>query len=185
MLGKYILQPSRKDMGMSFDKLCGTEEYAVCLAQEEQEWHQYYDALIEKKIQLFDKLVCMHTIEAYDLIEKLIDDAMTEAVQKRNTSYAFMVIFVQIYRAEKQVNEHRFLFDCGDSLEELIAIIQQLKFYMWELEFLEEKETEEWLRQFVKHYDIRAELLRNIILMACMDKDRMKKVVGNVLGIVM
>lgn len=35
----------------------------------------------------------MHSAESYALIEKLVDDAMTENAAKRNTSYAWIVFF--------------------------------------------------------------------------------------------
>ena len=63
----------------------GSEAYAKLLAQEEREWHEQYDALIDRKIEIFDKLLQMHSTESYALIEKLADDAMTENAAKRNT----------------------------------------------------------------------------------------------------
>lgn len=162
---------------------CGSEKYAVLLEQEEREWHARYDALIDRKIQIFNRLLCMHTEESYALIEKLTEDAMTKEVEKRNTDYAFMVIFAQIFRAEKQAGEVRFLFDLADTLSDLIAIVQQMKFYLWELEFLQEEETKQLLLQFVQSYDMGPELLRNLIMIACVDKDRMRSVVSGILQI--
>lgn len=83
----------------------GSEAYAKLLAQDEREWHAQYDALIARKIEIFNKLLQMHSAESYGLIEKLVDDTMTENVAKRNTSYAWIVIFTQIYQAEKNAGE--------------------------------------------------------------------------------
>lgn len=121
----------------------GSEAYAKLLAQEEREWHEQYDALIDRKIEIFDKLLQMHSAESYALIEKLADDAMTENAAKRNTSYAWIIIFTQIYQAEKNAGELWTVFDLADSLEELISIAQQVKFLLWEIIFLQEKESEE------------------------------------------
>ena len=60
-----------------------SEAYAKLLAQEEREWHEQYDALIDRKIEIFDKLLQMHSAESYALIEKLVDDAMTENAAKK------------------------------------------------------------------------------------------------------
>ena len=107
---------------LNFDK--GSEAYAKLLAQEEREWHEQYDALIDRKIEIFDKLLQMHSAESYALIEKLVDDAMTENAAKWNTSYAWIIIFTQIYQAEKNAGEVWTLFDLADDLENLIAIMQ-------------------------------------------------------------
>ena len=87
---------------MKKQSLCGTEEYAHILAQEQAEWNQMYDEIIVQKIDMFNKLISMHTIECYDLVEKLLDDYMTIQVQKRNTNYAYMIVLLQIYRAERK-----------------------------------------------------------------------------------
>ena len=146
---------------LKFDK--GSEAYAKLLAQEEREWHEQYD----RKIEIFDKLLQMHSAESYALIEKLVDDAMTENAAKWNTSYAWIIIFTQIYQAEKNAGEVWTLFDLADDLENLIAIVQQVKFLLWEIVFLQEKESEELLRSFVAQYDMQPELLRNLVRISC------------------
>lgn len=160
----------------------GSEAYAKLLVQEEQEWHEQYDALIARKLEIFDKLLQMHSAESYGLIEKLVDDAMTENVAKRNTSYAWIVIFTQIYQAEKNAGEARTLFDLADNLEDLIAIVQQVKFLLWEIVFLQEKESEELLRNFVAQYDIQSELLRSLVHISCLEPEavieRLRKDIG-------
>lgn len=149
----------------------GSEAYAKLLAQEEREWHEQYDALIDRKIEIFDKLLQMHSAESYALIEKLADDAMTENAAKRNTSYAWIIIFTQIYQAEKNAGELWTVFDLADSLEELISIAQQVKFLLWEIIFLQEKESEELLRSFVAQYAMQPELLRNLVRISCLEPE--------------
>lgn len=152
-----------------YDK--GSEAYAKLLAQEEREWHEQYDALIARKLEIFDKLLQMHSAESYELIEKLVGDAMTENVAKRNTPYAWIVIFTQIYRAEKNAGEMRTLFDFADNLQDLIAIVQQVKFLLWEIVFLQEKESEQLLRSFVAQYDMQPELLRSLVHISCLEPE--------------
>ncbi len=167
---------------MSLKDICRTEEYAIDLAKKERKWHDQYDSLIDEKIAIFNKIIRFHTAQAYDLLDKLINDPMTEEVQTKNTLYAYMVIFIQVYRAERSAGEHRVVFDYGDSLEELIDVFQQIKFWLWELEFLREKDTERILNQFVKEYAVSQELLRSMILIACMDKDGMRQKVSAITG---
>lgn len=93
---------------LNFDK--GSEAYAKLLAQEEREWHAQYDALIDRKIEIFDKLLQMHSAESYALIEKLADDAMTENAAKRNTSYAWIIILHRFIR------QRRMPVNCGRCL---------------------------------------------------------------------
>lgn len=161
--------------------LYGTEQYAHILAQEQGEWNRVYDELIVRKIDMFNKLISMHNIECYNLVEQLLDDNMTIQVEERNTNYAYMIFFLQIYRAEKKKGEKKFVFDCGDSLEELIAIVQQLKFYIWEIEFLHEREAEDLLKQFVIQYDIQGELIRHIILLGSIQRQWMLIEIGRIL----
>ena len=160
----------------------GSEAYAKLLAQDEREWHAQYDALIARKIEIFNKLLQMHSAESYGLIEKLVDDTMTENVAKRNSSYAWIVIFTQIYQAEKNAGEAWTLFDLADNLEDLIAIVQQVKFLLWEIVFLQEKESEELLRSVVAQYDMQPELLRGLVRISCLEPemvmDRLRKNMG-------
>lgn len=93
---------------LNFDK--GSEAYAKLLAQEEREWHEQYDALIDRKIEIFDKLLQMHSAESYALIEKLVDDAMTENAAKWNTSYAWIII------SHRFIRQRRMLAKCGHCL---------------------------------------------------------------------
>lgn len=160
----------------------GSEQYAGLLAQEESEWHAVYDEIIEKKIEIFNQLLRMHTEESYALIETLIMDKMALEIEKRNADYGFAVIFTQIYKAQKAEGEHPYIFDYGDTLAELIEFLQRIKFCMWEIEFLHEKESEELLCQLVIQNDMKQELLRNLVLIACLDRQGMRKKLRSLLG---
>lgn len=79
--------------------------------------------------------------------------------------------FTQIYQAEKNAGELWTVFDLADSLEELISIAQQVKFLLWEIIFLQEKESEELLRSFVAQYAMQPELLRNLVRISCLEPE--------------
>lgn len=79
--------------------------------------------------------------------------------------------FTQVYRAEKKVGEARTVFELADNLEDLITIAQQVKFLLWEIVFLQEKESEELLRSFVAQYDMQPELLRNLVRISCLEPE--------------
>lgn len=162
-------------------KVYGSEEYAAFLEQEELEWHNNYDELIIRKLELYDRLISMHQKETYDMISQLIDDESTLVIQKRNNDYAYMVIFNQIYESEKEAGEQIFLYDYGDSLKELIAVTQQIKFYLWELEFLKEDETRILLKHFVNEFKISKTLLRNMILISCIERQEMAALLSELL----
>lgn len=162
-------------------KVYGSEEYATLLEQEELEWHNNYDELIARKLELYDRLISMHQKETYDMISQLIDDESTPVIQKRNNDYAYMVIFNQIYESEKEASEQIFLYDYGDSLKELIAVTQQIKFYLWELEFLKEDETRILLKNFVDEFKISKTLLRNMILISCIERQEMATLLSELL----
>ena len=91
-------------------------------------------------------------------------------------------IFTQIYQAEKNAGEAWTLFDLADNLEDLIAIVQQVKFLLWEIVFLQEKESEELLRSVVAQYDMQPELLRGLVRISCLEPemvmDRLRKNMG-------
>lgn len=74
------------------------------------------------------------------------------------------------------------LFDLADNLEDLIAIVQQVKFLLWEIVFLQEKESEELLRSVVAQYDMQPELLRGLVRISCLEPemvmDRLRKNMG-------
>ena len=117
----------------------GSEAYAKLLAQDEREWHAQYDALIARKIEIFNKLLQMHSAESYGLIEKL--------VCKIKQSPRFTRILL-----------------------------------LWEIVFLQEKESEELLRSFVAQYDMQPELLRGLVRISCLEPemvmDRLRKNMG-------
>ena len=46
---------------------------------------------------------------------------------------------------------------------------------MWEIEFLHEEESEELLCQLVVQNDMKQELLRNLVLIACLDRQGMRE----------
>jgi len=53
---------------------------------------------------------------------------------------------------------------------------------LWEIVFLQEKESEELLRSFVAQYDMQPELLRNLVRISCLEPetviDRLRKDIG-------
>lgn len=86
------------------------------------------------------------------------------------TDMAYMMLASQIYQEETAAHAARTIFDGHNSIEEVVAFIQELKFGLWRLEFDMEENAGIWLSEWIRQNQISACLLKYAVHVAGMNK---------------
>lgn len=149
-----------------------SEEYILYEEECSRVWLQRYGSLYEKILALANK--CLAT-KSKEYINGLIDffdrrDIVEEFTQK--TEFAFIVVMMEIYDNEIKAGVDHNIFEWAYDLDGVIRIIRRLKFYLWEIEFLETSESENLLVEFLQENNISIQALQCVIQIACSEKEK-------------
>lgn len=86
------------------------------------------------------------------------------------TDMAYMVLVNQIYQEELKEHATRTILDGFDSIEGILAFIQEIKFRLWRVEFDMEDDAGEQFMKLVDRYQMSNCLLKYMVHVAGMDK---------------
>ncbi len=152
-----------------------TEEYILQEEKERLLWEEQYGGKRDKAIELtncaLQKKDYAHIKELEDYFQ---DEEMVKALSEEG-DIAFVMIMLDIYSAEKNAGIENVIFKWGDNLDEIIATIRQIKFLLWEMEFLRSNEAGEALVYLLHEKNISMPALEYIVFISSYDK---VKVVG-------
>ncbi|MGN0496567.1 MAG: hypothetical protein ACI4GW_10110 [Lachnospiraceae bacterium] len=160
----------------------GTEIYAQELAKEICIWHQTYDVLLQKKLQLIDLLLREPSEQSRKMLCDTLKESQLTRELCRDTQFGYMVIINQVYLDEKKNGEQYTIYDKGNSIKDLIKVLNQMKFLLWELEFLKDSDTPELFKRYVCENRVSGTMLKNMILIASVDVNYMVNVVADILN---
>ena len=143
--------------------ITSSEEYHELILQYREKGYEYLaqinDCLAHKSIESMIRM-----IQIYQEEEMLLYCVTSLA------ELAYAHIFAAITADE--INEYGtplFVLN-GSSVQELIKVLKQVEFRMWEVEFDGSKEAEQKLYTVMKRYRVTPEAMKSIIMVAGMDK---------------
>lgn len=118
-----------------------SEKYAIEREQEENNWHAQYDALIEETIKHFNNMLCEPDHQSLSQIQSTFESETFSSSYSRSQDMINMYIFYTIYKLELEEDIHPNIFDTGTSFNQLLYIMQSIKFYIWRFEFCDEPDA--------------------------------------------
>lgn len=143
--------------------ITSSEQYNVLILQYRELAYQYLEriesCLKNKSIQSITEFI--HIFEEPNMLPHCV---------RSLAELAYAHIFVVITVDEIQKYGYPNFLMVGNSIRELIAVLKQVQFRMWEVEFDGSKESEEKLYDILKIYRITPEAMKSIIEVAAMNK---------------
>ncbi|MCM1295535.1 MAG: glycosyltransferase [Muribaculaceae bacterium] len=133
------------------------------------EWNKRYLEAEKRYISRVDALIKEGTPDAYEKICEMFEgtEGMSEeemiatgkiplAVFRGRTEMSYLIQAVNIYYREQATGEAVTVFDHGNSLQDIIDVMNQVRFLLWELEFFK---SDEALVGYLKSNKISAQML--------------------------
>ena len=86
--------------------------------------------------------------------------------------FAYMIVMMEIYSLETEAGANSTVFDWADSLQGVIDIIRQIKFLLWEIEFLDDMNSVGLLLGYMNEVGVSMQALEYIIYISSYDKQK-------------
>lgn len=118
----------------------GTEESAIERENRVCIWNNLYREKEQMYLELFDELLAMGNETAKEKIMDIIAEGDFCEIYSGRTNIAYLILIMDIYQREIDNGETRTILDMGSSLKTLIQIFNQIKFFIWRLEYAVEDE---------------------------------------------
>ena len=146
-----------------------TEEYAKVLEMQEKQWDREEEDNILKKINYNLEL---GTKEARNVLTDMFrNEEFIKKYSQRN-HIAGMIVVMEIYEKEKQMNEEITILDVVKSCEEVKSLIMQLKFILWRLEFKNELQAKEVLTDYILNRHLSPCMIQYMVCISNWDKNK-------------
>lgn len=145
-----------------------------------EDWYRRNDFKIKKYLECFDELLSEGTENSYRRIAEIFENEIPIDEYKTNPEMAYMITATNIYYQESAAGVEATIFSHGKNIGEIIAIINQIRHLLWEIEFIDEysdKETEGkiMLEQLIETTGISIYMLVEILKNASFDCYRLSR----------
>ena len=141
-----------------------TEEYAIEEERLKKEWNQANRDYCKEMVKFVNQFLASKTEADEKLFLTYFSD---EQVIKRfhgDNKLAFAMIMRDILVAERKAGVENVIINCADNLEDMIKVIRQVKFLLWEVEFLGSENALRLLYEYMENMRISMKALAQIIV---------------------
>lgn len=129
-----------------------TEKFAVEEEQRENEWQEQYGSKINDVVREMNQLLQAATEQSrMELHDMFLDKSFFEHY-KQTDAVATMYVVMQIYEREWKDHYPSTILDCGNTVEELMDYLQQMKFMLYRIDFsIDQLSEQEFITFFKKN----------------------------------
>lgn len=158
---------------MLVDRSAQTEEYILMEEQYKIKWEEKYGPYRDMAYELMEE--CLET-KSPNVIQKMLDFFENKELVKELSEvndFAYMVIIMEMYDLELQAGIKNHVFYWSDSLQGVIDVIRQVKFLLWEIEFLDAPDSGQLLLGFLGDVKISMPAFELLVYVTSYDKEKM------------
>lgn len=160
---------------MVVDANSQTEEYILQEEQYRIAWEKKYGCQRDVAYELMEKCLREKSPETKHALWTFFENKELVKELSQINDFAFMVVIMEIYAMELEAGVTNSVFEWSDNLQGLIDVIRQVKFLLWEIEFLDDEESGQLLLQYIQKMGISMTAFEYLVYITSYDK---KKVIG-------
>lgn len=161
----------------SIEYPAGSEAYILQEERFKKKWKALYGKYIDRCIELADRCLTDKSREAEnDMIKFLSNEKLIKEIYEKN-EIAFAVVMMDILAKEREAGIKNTIIKWAENLSELMLVIRQIKFLLWEIEFLDSDEAVNLLKKFMKERGISAKALVQILMVSNYDKQKVLNII--------
>lgn len=124
-----------------------------------------FEQLIEQEYTLRDRLFPQFSLKVSHLLMQsdlksrkelisLYNDTYNINIFKNEPEFAYMYITLQVYSIEISSGYNHTILDIANTPHDFIQLIEQAKFFLWRIEFVNDEDSQNSLVDFIKAYDL-------------------------------
>lgn len=132
---------------MEFKK---TEKFALEEAHREEKWQKQYGTKLNDVVQIMNQLLQSATDQSRMELHNMFLDKSFFEHYKQTDAVATMYVVMQIYEREWKDHYPSTILDCGNTVEELMDYLQQMKFMLYRIDFSIDQLSEQEFVTFLK-----------------------------------
>lgn len=133
------------------------------------EWHRLHEAEEQQYLKIIDEYLSEGTPEAKEAICSLAEqDGFVETFKTRN-EMSYVINAINIYYRELDADITPTVLDLAHSVDELIAVINRIRFLIWELEYTDDEMSGVMLCEYILDKQISIPMLLYILDAASID----------------
>lgn len=155
-----------------------SEEYALFQEAQMIENNKKYGHKLQEVSVLMDKALDFKDETFIEQLQLFFEDKEVVEGLSENNEFAFMLVIMEIYNLEKNAGVKNNVFAWGQALDDVISIIRQVKFLLWEIEFLNDEESGQLLLGYLKENNISMVALEYLIYISSCDKAKVVNVLN-------
>lgn len=138
--------------------------------QEDIEWYRLHESEEREYIARINDYLREGTSESKGKICSLMEHReILDAFETRN-EMSYIINAINIYYREMDAGVKHTIFDMVVCVNELIQIMNQVRFYVWELEFTNDEETGDLLCNFIEENNMSVQMLLYLMETAVLDR---------------
>ncbi len=150
-----------------------SEEY---INQEEEyfkKWEIKYGAARDRAYQLIEEVLSTKSMSSIEQLLDFFEDKELVKELSNVNDFAFLVVLMEIYDLECQENVKHTVFHWADTFQDMIDVIRQVKFLLWEMEFLADDESGLLLKNYLVDMNISMAAFQYLVYISSYDKEKM------------
>lgn len=133
------------------------------------EWHRLHEAEEQQYLKIINEYLSEGTLEAKEAICSLAEqDGFVETFKTRN-EMSYIINAINIYYRELDAGVSPTVLDMADSVDGLIAVINKIRFLIWELEYTDDEMSGGMLCEYIRDKHISIPMLLYILDVASID----------------
>lgn len=145
-----------------------SEQFAIEEEERERKWQKQYGEKLSEVVEKMDRLLKEGTIESRRKLHDLFLDKSFFEHYKQTDIVAGMYVVMQIYEREMESGIAHSILEQGNTVEELLKYLEELKFILYRVDFDVDKESEQELIMFLKQHNtsvVTVEIMMTTVVM--------------------
>lgn len=136
------------------------------------DWHRLHEIEEQQYLILINEYLAEGTPEAQTAICNLVEqDGFIETFKTRN-EMSYVINAINIYYREMDAGVSPTILDLADNIDGLISVINQVRFFIWELEYTDDETSGGMLCEYIQDMNISVQMLLYILPVASIDTYR-------------
>ncbi len=138
--------------------------------EEIADWKQRYGESEKEAINTVNKLLDAGSLESKKEICKMFENKEFLDTYKFRKELSYVINAINIFYSEEEHNVKYDVFDSCKNLEELVEIINQVRFLTWEIEYADYEEAGDLLCQFITEKKLSPQMIKYIVDLASFNR---------------
>lgn len=136
------------------------------------DWHRLHETEERQYLKIINEYLAEGTSEAQTAICNLVEQERFLETFKTRNEMSYVINAINIYYREIDAGVSHTVLDLADDVDGLISVINQVRFFIWELEYTDDETSGSMLCEYIRDMNISIPMVLYILPVASIDTYR-------------